>query len=1617
MGSDVRGDLVHGAKFQWDSSDTNKLTIDEAGRATMLQPGMVIVTARAGAAAQAAPVLIRPIHRPVQTDQEWRADQGSFVSSTGAGEDGSGVLASLMDRLMPTAHAQFNPWGDNPNAAGQIGTPPFTALEPTRLGPVMPQYNNFELPLPIVSLGGRGLATSLMLYYNSSVWGAYFDPNRNTTVYAFDPIQSWPSPGFSLGFGRITYTPSGSSYRYMLIDANGTRHDLGLGSDTGTNTLQTTDGSHATYAGNALGGTLYLNDGTAVTIGKVNNRLLPTQITDTNGNYSQIAYHWETNFPPMAINYIVDTLGRVIQFNYGEWPAPSSTSLSSITTPTGTVTLGYQTVTMNPNFLLSDNPIENMPSSFSAVSSVAIPQRPTCSFTYSGWGMMNNIVATSGGGTATVTYDYPQGGDQVLWPTFSHRTESGTPNDAIYVYNTDGSITRPDLTKLILAGPDMELRSSTNITKAKTVSTLTTDPGGSTALQSVITYDDATPSNQTKLDFDYDQYGNVVNKREYGYQISGAWKVRRRTHCSYVNWEPYLSAYIRNRPTEVDVYDALQNTNDGDDVLVGKAVAGYDSYSAMGGMENYGGTAAPPGHLSSYDTSDTTRGNLTGVTTYSDLSGGGVTRNSKIDVFGGVTKAQVSCCNQKSFAMTEATYWSRSSQITSGDTSGIHLTASAVYDFNTLQATSQTDPDNQMTSYTYDAAQRPTGFTAPTGATGTIGYNVFGEKTSSNINYTEGGVNKNLSTSAVYDGWGQMTSSVDANGAQINYTYDNMGHRLTQTNPFPQGGTPGTPTGYQYDQLSRVTVTTLPDGNTMQTAYTGGNIVTVTDQVNRQIKRESDSLGRLIKVTEQDVSTGALTQQTTYTYDIADHLIGVNQGNQTRAFKYDAEGRVLFERIPEMTATINDGTGVYWTTKYTYTAFGAVATKTDARGVIITYGYDSLNRLTSTAYNTSGAPGAGATNNVAYTYDNSQTSTTKGLLLSITMTGPLSTYTEAFSYDGSNRVSSRTWNKDALNYTISYQYDTANQVTQNTYPSGRVVSLGHDSRGRLTSAGSFLTTATYDGIGQLIGTTLGNGVTESYGYDSNRMQLTSQTATASGGPSNGLMNLTYGYQAAAGQMGTGSTAGNAGQLMSVSGTIGGSTDSAAYRYDNLGRLVSSNQTSNATSAQRRFAYDRWGNRSGVWDATSGGNQIQSVALQQSGGAPTNQIASVTVGKSTQNYVYDANGNLINDGAHTYEYDAENRMKSVDNGATAAYAYDYLNRRIKKLAGGTSTNYVWEGIQVVAEHNGSTGAVLSEYVYAGSRMVAKVSGGSTQYSLSDRLSQRLVLDSSGNVLGRMAHLPFGEDFAETGTQERRHFTSYERDSESAADYALNRYYSSGTGRFLSADPNSTSNELSDPRSWNRYSYARNVLTNRVDPLGLLDWGAVLNLLPRLPDYNVNITAPRSTIDPVFQAGLTDLVAYWTVHRKDADGTSLGPGAQADQAALIKAFDACNIEAADRLIESLGMIIENYGPKLVDILTAGDITIQKLITTIVSATVMAILRNPFEWPEVGPIAASVLVAIAVAVNVSEAILLGKVVYRGIKDTYTFHQAMSACEDTYVQGGGDPNLIPSVKMPSLT
>jgi RHS repeat-associated protein len=1635
---------VQGVKLSWSSSDARRIEIDDAGRARFLTAGLAWVTCSAGAISGTAPVYIRPNHRPRQTDEEWRADQGTLrPDGTLIGDarrpggdsslgDIASAVGSLLEKLAPTVLAQGPPypndlgydelWSDPRNL---VGSPRDRAVEPMPFGSVLPEGSNFEWGVPIYGLGGRGLAANLMLYYSSRVW------SRRGTTMAFDAIGGWPAPGFSLGFGRIVPYEIGSggnpTCKYLLIERDGTRKYLGSGLYNGDGyahggPFETSDGSHIVYTGNGRdGGDLLYPDGTKVSYTTTNNRVLPTTITDRNGNYVQVA--WKPDcfeqggqqycgyFSPIAIDYVVDTLGRRLEFQYD-----SNYRLISITAPgfggtvqnpvTNTlVQFDYQTVT--PSYSFTGLTVERSASSF-RLKHIYFPATGTGYLpTYTQYAVITSVSArrqmtstswppgsppaiTDGVESAAVSFNYPASGTLTDAPAFTQRTETAV-NSPTSVYNystsTDGTlqtmtfaIARPDSTTL-------EITRSTNAASpangrviqseikyggaslGKSVLTYVNDGGGQPQVQSVTRYDDT--GAPVKVDFDYNSAGDITNKREYGYQVSGAWQVRRRTHFAY---------YMPTLPSLVEVYDALLNTNDGDDVVIAKSTYVYDNYVPMGGLEDYGG-ANPPGHISWYDANYTTRGNVTGVTQWTDILGGStIQRLAKYDVFGNVVKAQLSCCQEKDLTNTDATFWSQPEIEMSGDPNGVHTTTSTDYDFNTSLPWSGTDATGLRTDIGYDAALQPSFVTLPTGATAQSNMN-YGTLTATSTQiYDDGGTEKTLTSTALFDGWMRVIQEVAPNNGQVNTAYDAMGRVVSQTNPFTAGGSPGPATTTTYDIANKAVITTLPDGNTVRRDALG-NTSTTTDQVNRRIKQESDGLGRLIKVTEQDAN-GVLVQDTTYSYSLLDKLTGINQGNQLRGFKYDALGRLLYERIPEQSATINDGTGAFWSSKYTYTEFSAVSTKQDARGVISTYGYDALHRVTGISYNTVSGVATAPAVTYAYDYDVNYSTSAPGSLVRVNVG---SDYQERYTFDENYRVASTIRTIGMRTYTASYNtYNEAGQLKQMTYPSARQLNFTYDSIGRQSAVTGYLSNISYNIAGQVTSNTLGNGVTEQFGYDANRLQLTSQKAgTVS--PYTNRMDLTYSYNAAAGQMGALTTAGNAGQLMSVSGTIDGTTESAAYSYDNVGRLVTSNQTSNGSSAQRRFDYDRFGNRTGVWDAVSGGNQIQSVTLEQSGGAPTNRIQTlypprtnfalsangstassssnysaayvpsavingdrkgtgwgewgggwmdgtsnsypdwiqvtfngsktideidvftlqdnysnpseptesmtfsqngivdfqiqywnglswqtVSGGSVTANnkvwkkvnfpqittskirvnvtnalsnysrvteleawgpgvgiaYSYDAAGNVTSDGAHTYQYDSGNRLVSVDNGSTASYAYDYQNRRYTKTVGSTVTHYVWQGSQVLAEHNGSTGAVLMDYIYSGTRMVAKVASGTTSYLLTDRLSARLTLNASGSVVGRQAHLAYGEDFGESGPQEKHHFTSYERDSEHGMDYSINRAYSPTEGRFHSADLYRASGRPTVPQTWNRFSYVQNDPENSVDPTGLADcalWG--------------------------------------------------------------------------------------------------------------------------------------------------------------------------------------------------
>jgi hypothetical protein len=139
-------------------------------------------------------------------------------------------------------------------------------------------------------------------------------------------------------------------------------------------------------------------------------------------------------------------------------------------------------------------------------------------------------------------------------------------------------------------------------------------------------------------------------------------------------------------------------------------------------------------------------------------------------------------------------------------------------------------------------------------------------------------------------------------------------------------------------------------------------------------------------------------------------------------------------------------------------------------------------------------------------------------------------------------------------YTVGYQYNGGGQISQITYPSGTVMPFVYDSFGRFCSTGGtsgnsgnpcsngHLYSISYNPAEQTTGFTLGNGVVQSVSYDPNHLEPLSIQAIKG---SITLMSLSFGYSASAGQMGTGTTAGTPGELVSVSGSPNGQTETAS----------------------------------------------------------------------------------------------------------------------------------------------------------------------------------------------------------------------------------------------------------------------------------------------------------------------------------------------------------------------------------------------------------------------------------------------------------------------------------------
>jgi RHS repeat-associated protein len=619
------------------------------------------------------------------------------------------------------------------------------------------------------------------------------------------------------------------------------------------------------------------------------------------------------------------------------------------------------------------------------------------------------------------------------------------------------------------------------------------------------------------------------------------------------------------------------------------------------------------------------------------------------------------------------------------------------------------------------------------------------------------------------------------------------------------------------------------------------NRTLVTDQAGKQRISKTNALGHLTdvwEVTAQDASTGSLTfpntsiaygYQTSYSYDPLNNLTTVSQGAQTRTFAYSSVSRLTSATNPE-SGTIG----------YVYDPNGNLTRKTDARSIVTTYSYDPLNRVTDRAY--TNEPSGSETPDVEYTYGT--TAPAIGKLIKVESSVSTTEYT---AFDILGRVTASRQTTDGTVYTSGYAFNLSGALVEQTYPSGRVVKNVLDSNGDLSLVQSkknsnsgywnYASSFTYNAAGAVTSMQLGNGRWESTIFNS-RLQPT-QIALGATQTAHDLLRLQYSYGDWNGSSidATKNSGNIVKQIITVPNSPSNSdafTATQKYYYDSLNRIDDATEEISSQTWRQDLSYDRYGNRNFVEANTTTiprncgtSPNFTICAADQKKYNPSINSSNNNRIDSSQGYSFDPAGNTTGDSSgNTFVFDGENKQveaKNSGNYTIGRYYYDGDGKRVKKIA----YNSTGTEIETTVFVYDAAGKQIAEY----SDVVASTNDAKVAYLTNDHLgSPRINTDANGAVTARHDYHPFGEEVTtsertahpEYGDDSiRKQFTGYERDNESELDFAENRYYNPGHGRFTTTDPLLESGRLENPQTWNRYVYVLNDPINYVDPDGLYE----------------------------------------------------------------------------------------------------------------------------------------------------------------------------------------------------
>ena len=283
----------------------------------------------------------------------------------------------------------------------------------------------------------------------------------------------------------------------------------------------------------------------------------------------------------------------------------------------------------------------------------------------------------------------------------------------------------------------------------------------------------------------------------------------------------------------------------------------------------------------------------------------------------------------------------------------------------------------------------------------------------------------------------------------------------------------------------------------------------------------------------------------------------------------------------------------------------------------------------------------------------------------------------------------------------------------------------------------------------------------------------------------------------------------------------------SYTYDSKNQLVRHDSvTQNCTIT---YAYDAGGN------ITS--KNIYAYTTGSLDGKTANETINYTYGNDAwkdeltsykgEAIEYDKIGNPELYRGWTMGWEGRQLKSAGKNGTNLSFTYDSEGIRTSKTVGSTTTKYLLNGTQILAQKTGST-TLSFFYDQQGNRVAMADSSNHFYYyiynlqgdviALADAATGRLVATYTYDAWGKIVKIngQNPEDVASTNIANINPFRyrGYYYDTETGLYYLQSRYYDPDAGRFISADGQLNGGVL----GYNMFAYCENNPVNRADSTG-------------------------------------------------------------------------------------------------------------------------------------------------------------------------------------------------------